>query len=175
MNTKPHGPRRSFEKVADIIRDAGGRIVGRTRLQKIIYILEVAGLGEGFSFEYRHYGPYSEDLASATRLAAILDLISEDEQPSSWGGHYSIYTVRSAGDVNVDRQEIARAAVAADPIELELAATALFLAREGEKEPWSETARRKPDKAAGGRVKQAQSLYERLRRARTPVPLPQIA
>src|SRR5690349_2175915 len=106
MTSASHGQRQNLERVADIIRDAGGRIVGRTRLQKITYLLEVAGLGEGFSFEYRHYGPYSEDLASAARLAAILDYISEDEQPASWGGRYSIYTVQSLGSVNPDREAI---------------------------------------------------------------------
>ena len=36
----------------------------------------------------------------------------------------------------------------ASAIELELAATAAFLAREGQADPWGETARRKPEKAA---------------------------
>ena len=53
--------KRDTEKVADIVRDAGGKIVGRTRLQKIGYLLELSGLGEGFSFDYRHYGPFSEE------------------------------------------------------------------------------------------------------------------
>ena len=38
--------KRDTEKVAAIIRDAGGKIVGRTRLQKTGYLLELAGLGE---------------------------------------------------------------------------------------------------------------------------------
>ena len=57
--------KRDIDKVADIIRDAGGKVVGRTRLQKLGYLLELSGLGDGFSFEYRHYGPYSEELAAA--------------------------------------------------------------------------------------------------------------
>jgi hypothetical protein len=40
-----------------IVRDAGGHIVGRTRLQKIAFMLEPAGLGGGFPFRYKHYGP----------------------------------------------------------------------------------------------------------------------
>ena len=72
-------------KIAGIIRDAGGRIVGRTRLQKVSYLLEVAGVGEGFTFEYRRYGPYSEDIAVATRTATLLGIIDEKEDPASWG------------------------------------------------------------------------------------------
>jgi uncharacterized protein YwgA len=58
-----------WQKAAEIVRDAGGRIVGRTKLQKVAYLLELAGLGDGFQFEYRHYGPYSEDLAGAIQMA----------------------------------------------------------------------------------------------------------
>ena len=45
--------KRDVDKVAEIIRAAGGEIVGRTRLQKVAYLLELAGLGHGFRFEYR--------------------------------------------------------------------------------------------------------------------------
>ena len=64
--------KRDTDKVVAIVRDAGGTIVGRTRLQKTAYLLELAGLGEGFHFSYRHYGPYSEELASAVRDANAL-------------------------------------------------------------------------------------------------------
>jgi hypothetical protein len=70
---------------AAIIRDAGGRIVGRTKLQKIGFFLEAAGLGGGFPFQYKHYGPYSEQLAFGSQHAAALRLISENETPSGWG------------------------------------------------------------------------------------------
>ena len=54
-------------KARDIVRDAGGRIVGRTRFQKIAYLLSVAGFEDGLRFVYKHYGPFSEDLAVAVR------------------------------------------------------------------------------------------------------------
>lgn len=78
--------KRDVDKVTEIIRAAGGEIVGRTRLQKVAYLLELAGLGHGFSFEYRHYGPYSEDLALASRNADLLGFLEEEERPTSWGG-----------------------------------------------------------------------------------------
>lgn len=168
--------KRDVDKVADIVRDAGGRIVGRTRLQKISYLLELAGLGEGFNFEYRHYGPYSEELAQAADNAASLSLIREEELPASWGGLYSIYTINSASQSGGDpsRLQLAREAVSADPIELELAATAAFLAASGASDPWRETARRKAEKAQQGRLANAKALYRKLQRIETPKRLPVI-
>lgn len=166
------------EKVADIVRDAGGRVVGRTRLQKIGYLLELAGLGEGFSFEYRHYGPFSEELASAARDANALGLISEEEHRATWGGFYSIFTVPYAArpeDVYPSRLQLVREAAAASAIELELAATAAFLADEGSRDPWGDTRKFKPEKAEGGRLENAKALYSRLQQIDTPKPLPRIA
>jgi uncharacterized protein len=170
--------RHDTEKVASIIRDAGGRIVGRTRLQKIGYLLELAGLGEGFSFQYRHYGPYSEDLATAVQDAKALGLLSEEEHPASWGGLYSVFTTPSAppaGDVAPSRIRLVRKAADASAIELELAATAAFLADADSRDPWGDTARFKPDKAQGGRLENAKTLYRELQQIDTPKPLPQIA
>lgn len=168
--------RSSVERVSSIIEDAGGRVTGRTKLQKIAYILEAAGLGEGFSFSYYHYGPYSEELTSAARDAAVLDLISEREQATSWGGFYSIYetngrSVRSGESV---RSTIAHIGASANSIELELAATALFLAKEGIADPWEETARRKPEKADAGRLAGAKELYKKIQSIEVPDPLPAI-
>src|SRR5262249_25092822 len=145
--------KRDTEKVAAIVRDAGGRIVGRTRLQKIGYLLELTGLGEGFSFEYRHYGPYSEELASAARDANALGLLSEEEYQAAWGGLYSVFTTAYAAhsmDVDSSRIRLVRQAAAASAIELELAATAAFLADEGSRDPWGDTAKFKSEKAQGG-------------------------
>src|SRR3954462_9618768 len=121
----PH--KHDSEKVGAIVRDAGGQIVGRTRLQKIGYLLQLAGLGERFPFAYRHYGPFSEELASAARDANALGLISEEEHPATWGGFYSVFTTRQLGrseDVNPARLSLVREAAVASSIELELAATA---------------------------------------------------
>src|SRR5665213_1953426 len=81
-----------IQKAADIIRVAGGQVIGRTRLQKIAYLLEITGAGSGFSFEYRHYGPYSEQLANAASTAKTIGVITEVECSTSWGGWYSVFT-----------------------------------------------------------------------------------
>lgn len=161
-------------RAAAIVRDAGGYIVGRTKLQKIAYFLEVAGIGAGFHFRYKHYGPYSEQLASAAQHASALKLITEHECVANWGGLYSTFHSCISADPapNPARIRIANEMVNADAVELELAATALFLAKEGFTDPWTETARRKPDKADAGRLDKAKQLYQRLRAVQTPRPLP---
>lgn len=169
-------PAHPIEKVAAVVSDAGGRIVGRTRLQKIAYLLEAAGVGDGFEFEYRHYGPFSEGLASAARTATLLDLIDEVEEPTSWGGFYSVYSLKAYASEQVDsvRRTLAKRAAEANSVELELAATAAYLHATGVDDAWGETARRKPDKVGGGRLDRAKALYEELRKLPTPKALPAI-
>lgn len=166
------------QKVVDLVKDAGGRIVGRTRLQKIAYILEAAGFGEGLPFEYKHYGPYSEQLAAAARSAGLLGLLNEEEHVASWGGMYSIYRTQEPALEIVQgsvRRELAKFAGAADPVELELAATAAFLAAvEHCEDPWGETSKRKPEKSDGGRVEKARALYQKLLELAPGSKLPQI-
>jgi uncharacterized protein YwgA len=170
--------RHDVEKAADIIRDAGGQVTGRTRLQKMAYLLEISGLGEGFSFEYRHYGPYSEQLTNAISSAQHLGLVTEKEYPTSWGGFYSVFKAstdsRENAAVQEARSSILKLGVEANPVALELAATAAFLAKDGETDPWGETARRKPEKASA-QISNAKSLYARLQAVNTPERIPEIA
>ena len=163
------------QKAAEIVRDAGGKIIGRTRLQKVTYLLELAGLGEGFYFEYRHYGPYSEDLARAIDSAIAFELVNEEELPAVWGGLYSIYTATErAGSRPVNlRCEFAEKAASVGSIELELAATAAYIAVKKRREnPWEETALQKPEKTGDGRLERAREAYRALRAMPTPTALP---
>lgn len=166
------------QRAAEIVRDAGGRIVGRTRLQKIAFLLELAGLGDGFRFEYKHYGPYSEELADAIGVASLFGLVRIDDQPASWGGWYSTYEATpKAGDIaSNQRTAFAREAAKIGAVELELAATAAYLAAvEGYTDPWRETARLKPEKAAKGRLENAKGAYRSLMKFDVPRRLPKIA
>jgi uncharacterized protein len=164
----------SAREAAKIVADAGGEIVGRTRLQKIAYLLEIAGIGAEFQFEYRHYGPFSDGLAAASRDARLSGLISEETRVADWGGSYSVY--RSVdplpSDASRRRLEFIGKAMQADSVVLELAATAVFLAKDGCRDAWAETTRRKPDKADGGRLEKAKALYRELKYI---APLPEVA
>ena len=153
---------------AEIVRDAGGTIVGRTRLQKSVCLLSLAGFEDKFQFRlYKHYGPFSEALADSADLAGAFDVISEQRSRSSWGGTYSVYSVEGLkGEDQGARGRLLHEAAKSDAILLELAATAGYLFKEENcKEPWAKTARLKPDKSADGRLGLAKDLYRRLREA----------
>lgn len=169
---------------AQIVQDAGGELVGRTRLQKIAFLMQLAGFDDTFQFEYRHYGPYSEELSQAMDIAVLLGPVLERECIAEWGGRYSIYSLREAVtgvDRDGDRAQFVQKAKRIDAVELELAATAAYLhVVEGigkaiKGNPWAETARRKPSKAANGRITKAMQAYQELLRVETSTPLPDLS
>jgi uncharacterized protein YwgA len=169
--TEP-GPR----EAAKIVETAGGRIVGRTRLQKVGCLLELAGARYGFKFTYHLFGPYSERLNIAASDAEALDLFDVEECVASWGGRYSIYkmTAHSADEIPSSLRTIAKTAADADSIELELAVTAAFLAANGVEAPWEEVVALKKSKATSDHLAHAKDLYKKLARDDLPVRLPAI-
>jgi uncharacterized protein YwgA len=172
VQIEPNDP--SVYQVLEVVRAAGGSIVGRTRLQKTIYLLGRAGFVYGFEFEYRHYGPYSEDLSNATLLARMSGSLNEEERRANWGGAYSVFNVSgSAHHIDAAMQEIINISTSSNPVALELAATAAFLADEGYPHPWEETEARKPEKAKY--LDLAKEVYSKLLRIRTPNPLPEFS
>jgi uncharacterized protein len=48
----------------------GGKIVGRTKLQKTVYLLALAGFEEPVSLRLQTLWPFSEDLAETVDLAS---------------------------------------------------------------------------------------------------------
>ena len=167
---------------ARIINDAGGELVGRTRLQKIAYLLQLAGYGEEFRFEYKHFGPFSDDLARGMEIASAFGQVQEEEHQAGWGGWYSVYRLPNAGlPDDPGRAGFVLAAKTVGAVELELAATAAFLyavegiGRSKAGNPWTETRARKPEKSQNGRLARAASEYDRLRGLSTPTPLPDLS
>lgn len=58
--------------VSSVVAAAGGKLVGRVRLQKIIYLLDQLGLNSPYSYQYYHYGPYSEELSNPLSSRRLL-------------------------------------------------------------------------------------------------------
>ena len=165
---------------ARLVDEAGGQLVGRTRLQKVACLATLAGFLDAFQFEYRHYGPFSDTLAGAMEIASGLQFVEEKEEKAEWGGWYSIYrkTAKTPPGTDSDRRRFISRAADIGPILLELAATAAFLnVTEGFEgaSAWEETARRKPEKAEGGRLEAAQRAYRQLLDLPMPRSLPAIA
>lgn len=164
------------DEVVNIIRDAGGKIVGRTRLQKIAYLLSATGLDDNFRFAYKHYGPFSEQLASSAKIGALFGELIERQDQTAWGATYSIYSVDKAEETGKadSRHSLASIAVDSDSVELELAATAVFLFHDGYPTPWEETAQRKPEKSTPARLANAKKLLEKLSNVEVPIPIPDV-
>jgi len=157
-----------------ILQAADGEIVGRTRLQKIAYLLNLSGYDTPFEFEYKHYGPFSRDVAQATSFAELAGVLSEETKPASWGGTYSIFTLTNREDCpEVDNPVVPliQEASKVNSIALELAATAAFLSGEYDNS-WDETKRRKPNKATDENIKQAKVFYEKIQKLDTLKELP---
>ncbi|WP_333672939.1 hypothetical protein [Elioraea tepidiphila] len=166
---------------ARIVQDAGGKVVGRTRMQKITYLAQLAGFPAEFAFEYRHYGPFSEDLATGLDIASALGQLTEEVGESTWGGIYSIYRLPDQRPpADPARAAFLQKAKEIGAIELELAATAAFLfaeegiGRDKPGNPWHETRKRKPQKSGEGRLEAAARAYGELRLLNTPKPLPEL-
>ena len=149
---------------------AGGEIVGKTRLQKIAYLLKAKGLGFlALDFDYHNYGPFSAELAFAADDAVALGLIETEER---LGYHAVPYTVFSATEkaptfaespVVRSRKLALRAMDGYSAIVLELAATAVYLQNNGYGNgQWKEVKKRKALKATQPRVEAAKQLVSEL-------------
>jgi uncharacterized protein YwgA len=65
------------ETILGIIELAGGKLQGRTTLQKLAYFAAVEGICD-FKFRAHYYGPYSDEVAQTTSLLSALEALHED-------------------------------------------------------------------------------------------------
>jgi uncharacterized protein YwgA len=153
--------------IARLIQLNGGQLTGKTRLQKSAYFLETKILGFGFDFSYYRFGPYSEELTDSTDDALALGLINIDWKESQGGTRYAIYHSRISkdeeGEKDIRRRKLLDVLKKFSSIEVELAATADFLKRNGyATDPWAETKRRKASKVDDVRLTKSKQLLQEL-------------
>ena len=151
----------------------GGKLVGRTRLQKGVYLLERCGAEFGLSFTYHHYGPYSFELAEGVLDAQAQGQIRIQEKQGRYGiplsifhlDRYDVDIASTLGSLSADEAHAKLKTLGqATDIVLELAATILFLRDEegyGE-QTIEELKTRKPLKATTHRIREAFALLRRL-------------
>lgn len=150
-----------IESVAKVVSLNGGTLIGKTRLQKTIYFMEILGIGFGYDYEYYHYGPYCEEVNNIVDISIMLDWISMEMKCGNFGVNYAIFHSSidlSASDIEERRKSLLNVLDRYDAICLELAATADFLHRDGFEDPWEETRRRKSSKSTEGRILKAKQL-----------------
>ena len=119
--------------VVAVIALNGGKLVGRTRLQKVVYLLYQCGLDGDLDFDYDKFGPFSADLARATDVAKFQDRIHEKKKTGYHEVPYSEFTTSEdppdyvgnllAGDVRKALRRMDKYSA----VDLELAATMAFL------------------------------------------------
>ena len=77
-----------MEKYAKLLAvfERSGKVHSRIKAQKIFYILKSLGYPVSEKFEYRNYGPYSEELASELRSSVNADFLEEEktEREEEW-------------------------------------------------------------------------------------------
>lgn len=161
----------SFWWLAAVIAEHKDRqIVGNTRLQKEIWLLQRLGLPTDYSYRVHFYGPYSEDLHAETGFLQSIGVVEiEERQSPKHGTPYYITTARDVGTLPVDQlPEEVRSAIPVlektDPTVLELAATYDAFRDQGDDhdEAVRRVRRKKGAKCDDGRLESALALLDKL-------------
>ena len=159
------------ELVVALIAANDGEIVGKTRLQKTVYLLDACGLDSGFEFDYHNFGPFSSDLAHETDAAISLELIGSKELPGFHEVPYTVFTsVPGVTVKDLDAFKISDPQEKLDLLEqysaivLELASTLHYFKKKiGAREEIEHRVRRlKPLKATPERLEKAWNLLSGL-------------
>jgi uncharacterized protein YwgA len=117
----------NFWWLAGVIAAHGNRrLMGRTRLQKTVKLLQRLGMPTDYRYTIFFYGPYSEGVFSDIQLLERLGLVSETEHPGPEAGSSS-FELTAAAEASLDELAPWRPAIEkmeqADLVVLELAAT----------------------------------------------------
>ena len=157
------------EDVAYVIMLNGGKLVGKTRLQKIFYLLEAKKVGYGIDFDYVHFGPFSAELAQGAEDATSAGLIDAESKLGYHEVPYVIYELKNfdekkpGGKLDKERLRAIEIMKGYSALELEIAATAVYLRENGFSDNFIEELKiRKPQKATPERINKAQSLIRSL-------------
>jgi len=78
-----------MDLVVGLVALNNGEVVGKTRLQKLVYLLDQCGMESGFEFDYHNFGPFSSELARESDFASETGRLEAREKP---GFHEVPYT-----------------------------------------------------------------------------------
>ena len=156
--------------VTGAIALANGELVGRIRLQKVIYLLDQLGMRSGVAFAYHHYGPYSEAVSNALMDAKFWGNIKESVNfRAADGAPYSTFkTDRPAppalGSLKAkDARHFLEKFAGCTSTVLELAATVHWLTFVEKVPDWrSEIQVRKAGKTGNGHLEKALALLREI-------------
>lgn len=124
----------NYQLLANVIAaHPDGEIVGRTRLQKTIRLLQRVGLPFDYNFSFHFYGPYSEELRSDINILHEVGLITEEPRLTRDGDEFFILRATQPPSIpEVSRfSPIIERLAASETVVLELASTYDFFRETG--------------------------------------------
>lgn len=156
-----------FQWLAAVVAAHPNRtVVGRTRLQKTVKLLQSLGYPTSYRYGIHFYGPYSEDVQADISLLKALGYVTEDACTATDGSPY--YLIRANPDREVPAPGGFEAPISlmaqSDPVVLELAATydALRDIESNHEDAMHRLRRKKGSKCSDGRLEQALDLLRQL-------------
>jgi uncharacterized protein YwgA len=159
--------------VDEIVAANGGEIVGKTRLQKTVYLLDTVGLNSNYSYDYLHYGPFSMQLARDAEDAVIFGKLKYEERPGHHLVPYSVFKTDKTPEARIGKLTLERAREYLQllnkysSIELEVAATITYFQglKYSKEQSVDETKMRKPLKATQKCIDRALELLDNLNKS----------
>jgi hypothetical protein len=158
-----------MDLVVGLVALNGGEVVGRTRLQKLAYLLEKCGLKSEFEFEYHNFGPFSAELARESDFARLAGRISAEEKHGFHEVPYTVFTTvekppEKLGALASDRaRELLGVMKGYTAVDLEIAATLDWFRDAGDRGRVNrEVQERKPIKAVPERLERGWKLLGEL-------------
>ncbi|HLX60713.1 MAG TPA: hypothetical protein VKX17_05470 [Planctomycetota bacterium] len=118
-------PLRFFWLSAVIAAHPNRTVVGRTRLQKTIKLLQRLGMPTDYDYSIHFYGPYSEGLQAEIGIVEQFGLVKEELKTNSEGSPYYVLTASEKAVLpEIKRfQSSINTMADSNPVVLELAAT----------------------------------------------------
>lgn len=160
-----------FKWLAAIIAaHPGHRVIGRTRLQKTVKLLQRLGAPMDYDYMIHFYGPYSEGVQADIGLLETFGFVEEKQHTSSDGSPYFVLHAGDAAGKFAERREVQnyrkyiQTMSEADPVVLELAATYDAFRESGQnhKTAIDRLRRKKGVKCEQGRTEKALDLLQEL-------------
>ena len=156
-----------FRYLAGVVAAHKGRqIVGRTRLQKTVKLLQRVGLPTNYDYVLFFYGPYSEGVKSDLGLLEVLRLVDEEPNLSADGTIY--YTIEAKPEADLPQIDPFKGQIKimedASAVALELAATYDSFRETGSDHDTAlqRLHRKKPEKCSAANISEALSLLQKL-------------
>ena len=94
--------REAFKKLMGVVHTAGN-IHGRKKLQKMVYLLQKAGLDFNKTFRYHYYGPYSTELQLEIDALVDMSLLTESRNGYAYG-----YSIAGGNDAHAGGYEFSK-------------------------------------------------------------------